>query len=110
MKHGNSVRQVTRTAARTPPFSTNLQVYCLAGSVPGFGCAGDPGGTVGLLFGVFGGRGFDDGRVGISGAEFGSDGDAGGGVCCVQPIAIALSAMAARLDLARLISALLYRD
>ncbi|MEO7206293.1 MAG: hypothetical protein ABI356_00500 [Steroidobacteraceae bacterium] len=68
---------------------------------PGPGFDGDPDGTVGLAFGVFGGKGFDAGGVGISGAEFGTDGDVGGGgVCCVQPIAIALSAMATRENLA----------
>ncbi len=69
---------------------------CEAG--PGF-VGGDPGGTLGLVFGVFGGSGFEDGGVGISGAEFGIDGDAGGvGVCVVQPTAMALSAIAARIS------------
>ena len=53
-----------------------------------------------MRFGVFGGRGFVDGGVGNSGAEFGIDGDeGGGGVCCAQPTVIALSVMAARVDL-----------
>jgi hypothetical protein len=52
-----------------------------------------------LVFGVFGGIGFDDGGVGTVGGEFGIDGDeGGGGVCCIQPAALALSAMAANID------------
>jgi nitrate/nitrite transporter NarK len=65
-----------------------------------------------LVFGVFG-VGFDDGGVGISGAELGIDGDAGGGgVCVVQATMVALvaalSAIAARVDLVRFMLALLY--
>jgi hypothetical protein len=64
-----------------------------------------------LLFGVSGDKGFDDGGVGISGGAFGCDGDAGDrGMRCVQPIAIALSAMAARVDLLRFIFSLRYGD
>jgi hypothetical protein len=63
-----------------------------------------------LRFGVFGGRGFVDGGVGISGAELGVDGDeGGGGVCCVQPAVIAQTAMAARVDPVAFIFALLDR-
>jgi len=55
--------------------------------------------------GVFGG--LEDGGV-SSGGEFGgSDGDVGG-VCGAQPTVIAQSAIAARLDPVRVISALLY--
>ncbi|HEX3950177.1 MAG TPA: hypothetical protein VHW95_10045 [Steroidobacteraceae bacterium] len=58
------------------------------------GCVGDPGGTLGLVFGVFG-VGLEDGG-GISGALGGTDGDVGGGgVCCVQPAVIAARAIAA---------------
>jgi hypothetical protein len=111
-----------RNSGRTPPqrdhrASRSLlsrDLYYLGGS--GFGCVGDPGGTLGLVSGVFGG--FEEGGAGTSGGEFGSDGDVGdgdegdgdegdSGVCCVQPVAIAQSAMAARVDLARFISALL---
>jgi hypothetical protein len=60
-----------------------------------------------LVFGVFGGMGSEEGGVGTSGGEFGSDGDVGnGGVCCVQPTVIAQSATAARVDLVRFIFAL----
>ncbi len=89
------------TSRLIPPFcqSRRGQFYCLAGPGPGF--VGDPEGTVGLAFGVFGGKGFDEGGVGISGAEFGTDGDVGGGgVCCVQPITPAPSTRAARVNLA----------
>jgi hypothetical protein len=52
-----------------------------------------------LIFGVFGGIGFVDGGVGTVGGGLGIDGDeGGGGVCSVQPAAIALSAMAANID------------
>jgi hypothetical protein len=61
-----------------------------------------------LRFGVFGGSGFVDGGVGNSGAEFGIDGDVGGGgVCCAQPTATALSVMAARAGAVVFICALL---
>jgi hypothetical protein len=84
-----------------------LDFYYFCGSGLGFGCVGDPGGTLGLVFGEFGGMGFEGG-VGTSGGEFGSDGDVGdSGVCCVQPTVIALSTMAARVDLVRFICALL---
>jgi hypothetical protein len=57
---------------------------------------------------VFGGRGFVDGGVGNSGGAFGIEGDeGGGGVYCVQPTVIALSVMAARVDLVAFIFALL---
>ena len=59
------------------------------------GC-GEPGGTLGLLFGVFGGIGFEDGGVGISGALGVMDGDAGGDVCWLQPIAMAATAIDAK--------------
>jgi hypothetical protein len=57
---------------------------------------------------VFGGVGFDDGG-GSSGELGGIDGDAGGGVCGVQPAAIALRAIAASVSvsLGAFISALL---
>jgi hypothetical protein len=75
---------------------------------PGFGCVGDPGGTLGFTLGVFGGSGFVDGGAGISGGEFGIDGDeGGGGVCCVQPSVSALSPNAARVNLFARIVALL---
>jgi hypothetical protein len=84
-----------------------LDLCYFCGSGPGFGCVGDPGGTFGLVFGV---SGFEEGGVGTSGGEFGSDGDVGdGGVCCAQPTVMAQSAMAARVDLVRFISALLYK-
>jgi hypothetical protein len=84
-----------------PDLYISRDLYYLGGS--GFGCAGDPGGTLGLVSGVFGG--FEEGGAGTSGGEFGSDGDVGdSGVCCVQLVAIAQSAMAARVDLARFIS------
>jgi hypothetical protein len=87
-----------------------LDLYYLGGSGLWFGCVGDPGGTLGLVFGVFGGIGFEEGGgVGTSGGEFGSDGDVGDGVCCVQPAVIAQSAMAARVDPVRFIWALLYK-
>jgi hypothetical protein len=58
---------------------------------------------------VFGGRGLVDGGVGNSGAGFGIAGDVGGGgVCCAQPIVIAVST-AARVDLIAYIFALLKR-
>ena len=79
---------------RTPP-SDPFSQPCGAG--PGLD-GGDPGEPSGFVFGVFGGIGFEDGGVGISGAEFGI-GDAGGvGVCVVQPTAMALSAIAARMS------------
>jgi hypothetical protein len=54
--------------------------------------------------------GFEEGGGGISGDEFGTDGDVGGGgVCSAQPAAMAVNAMAARVDLVRFIFALLYR-
>jgi hypothetical protein len=85
----------------------DLDLYYLGGS--GLGCVGDPGGTLGLVSGVFCGIGFEEGGAGTSGGEFGSDGDVGdgdmgdSGVCCVQPPIIAQSAMAARVDLVRFI-------
>ncbi len=69
----------------------------MAGSGLGFDCGADPGGTLGLVFGVFGGMGFDGAGVGTAGGGFGIDGDAGGDVCWVQPAAIALSAMAVKI-------------
>jgi hypothetical protein len=54
-----------------------------------------------LGFGVFGGVGFDEGG-GISGALGGTDGDVGG-VCCVQPAAIALRAITAIINLGEFI-------
>jgi hypothetical protein len=73
-----------------------------------FGWVGDAGGTFGLVFGVF--AGFEAGGAGTSGDEFGTDGDVGGGgVCCVQPTAMALNAMAAIVDLVRFMVALLYK-
>jgi len=70
-------------------------VSYLESSVLGFG---DSGGALGLVFGAFGGTGFDDGG-GISGALGGIDGDAGAGVCDVQPAAIAPRAIAASMNL-----------
>jgi hypothetical protein len=68
--------------------------YC--GCVVG---GGVPGGTFGLIFGVFGGRGFVDGADGNSGT-WGVDGDVGGGgEYCVQPAVMAVKATAARVDL-----------
>jgi hypothetical protein len=83
-----------------------LDLYYLGGSGVGFGCVGDPGGTLG-----FGVSGFEEGGgVGTSGGEFGIDGDEGdGGTCCAQPTVIAQSAMAARVDPVRFICALLYK-
>jgi len=77
------------------PHATPL-FYSFGGGL-GFGCVGDPDG---LVFGVSGGVGFADGGGGTSGDELGIDGDVGGGgVCCAQAAAIALSAMTARVDL-----------
>jgi hypothetical protein len=68
----------------------------------------DPGGTPGLVFGVFG-VGFEDGGAGTSGDEVGIDGDTGGGgVCVVQPTARALSAMAASMDKLDLVACILH--
>jgi hypothetical protein len=79
---------------RTPP-SAQFSQPCGVG--PGLD-GGDACEPSGFVFGVFGGIGFEDGGVGTSGAEFGIDGDAGGvGVCVVQPTAMALSAIAARM-------------
>jgi hypothetical protein len=51
--------------------------------------------------------GFEEGG-GISGDEFGTDGEVGGGgVCSAQPTVMALNAMAARVDLVRFIFSLL---
>jgi hypothetical protein len=51
-----------------------------------------------------------DAGGGTSGDEFGTDGAVGGGgVCCVQPTVMALSAMAAKVDLVSFIFALLYK-
>jgi hypothetical protein len=58
---------------------------------------GDVGGTLGSGFGVVGGVGFDDGAAGESGELGGSDGDVG--VWGEQPAAIALSAIAASINL-----------
>jgi hypothetical protein len=70
----------------------------------GFGCVGDPGGAFGpALEGV----GFEEGG-GTSGDEFGTDGEVGGaGTCSVQATVKALNAMAARVDLVRLMLTLL---
>ena len=52
-----------------------------------------------MVFGVFGGIGFDEGGVGTVGGGFGIEGDdGGGGVFWVQPAAIALSAMTTSVD------------
>jgi hypothetical protein len=61
------------------------------------GCVGDPGGgTVGLVSGLFGGIGFEDG-LGNSGALGAKDGDVGGvGMGCVQPAVTAARVIAAR--------------
>ncbi len=61
------------------PACHTSSTYCLAGPGPGFDCGGDPGGTAGLMFGVFGGIGFDDGGVGTVGGGLGIDGGEGGG-------------------------------
>jgi len=67
----------------------------LRGGVLGLsGCVGDPGGTVGLVSGVFDGLGFEDGG-GNSGPLGAVDGDVGDGVCCVQAAVIAARAIAA---------------
>jgi hypothetical protein len=60
------------------------------------------------VFGVLGG--FEEGGGGISGDEFGTDGDVGGGgLCSAQPAVIAVNAMAAKVDLVRFIFTLLLR-
>jgi hypothetical protein len=70
------------------------------------GCVGDPGGgTVGLVSGVFGGIGFEDG-LGNSGALGAKDGDVGGvGMGCVQPAITAARAIAANASLGTFILA-----
>jgi hypothetical protein len=68
------------------------------------GWVGDPGGALGLVSGLFG-VGLEGG--GISGALGGTDGEVGGGVCCVQPAVIAARAIAARVVLGAFILALL---
>jgi hypothetical protein len=60
-----------------------------------------------LVLGVFGGIGLSLGLVGISGAG-GMDGDVGGGgVCCEQPAAIALNAIAANVNFCACMATLL---
>ncbi len=57
-----------------------------------------PGGTVGLIFGVFGGAGFVGGVDGNS-VGFGVDGEVGGGgEYWVQPAAMVVKATAARVN------------
>jgi hypothetical protein len=58
------------------------------------------------VFGVFG---FDDGGGGISGALGGTEGEVGGGVCCVQPAVAAARITAASVNFNAFISALLLR-
>jgi hypothetical protein len=61
----------------------------------------------GSAFGVL--DGLEEGG-GISGDEFGTDGElGGGGVCSAQPTVMAVNAMAARVDLVRFIFTLLYK-
>lgn len=68
------------------------------------GWVGEPGGgTLGLVFGVFG---LEDGG-GISGALGGTEGEVGGGVCCVQPAVVAAKITAASVNFNAFISALL---
>jgi hypothetical protein len=69
------------------------------------GWVGDPGGTLGLVSGLFGDVGLAGG--GISGALGGTDGEVGGGVCCVQPAVIAARAIAASVIFGAFILALL---
>jgi hypothetical protein len=57
---------------------------------------------------VFGAFGLEDGGVGTSGGELGSEGDTGCGVCGAQPTVIAQRAIAAKVDSVKFIFALLY--